>query len=70
MKIAIIGVGAMGSVYAALLAEAGHDVWAQSIPGRRMSRRSTRMGCASKAPVETGQLPELRPPLMSLRLGV
>ena len=28
MKIAIIGVGAMGSVYAALLAEAGHDVWA------------------------------------------
>ena len=28
MKIAIIGVGAMGSVYAALLASAGHDVWA------------------------------------------
>ncbi len=28
MKIAIIGVGAMGSVYAALLADAGHDVWA------------------------------------------
>ena len=28
MKIAIIGVGAMGSVYVALLAEAGHDVWA------------------------------------------
>ena len=28
MKIAIIGVGAMGSVYAALLAEAGHEVWA------------------------------------------
>ena len=28
MKIAIIGVGAMGSVYAALLARGGHDVWA------------------------------------------
>jgi 2-dehydropantoate 2-reductase len=28
MKIAIIGCGAMGSVYAALLAAAGHEVWA------------------------------------------
>ena len=28
MKIAIIGVGAMGSVYAALLGSAGHEVWA------------------------------------------
>lgn len=28
MKIAIIGAGAMGSVYAALLADAGNDVWA------------------------------------------
>lgn len=28
MKIAVMGVGAMGSVYAALLAEAGNDVWA------------------------------------------
>ena len=28
MKIAIIGTGAMGSVYAALLASGGHDVWA------------------------------------------
>ena len=27
MRIAIIGVGAMGSVYAALLPSAGHDVW-------------------------------------------
>ncbi len=27
-RIAIIGTGAMGSVYAALLASAGHDVWA------------------------------------------
>ncbi|NNL86716.1 MAG: 2-dehydropantoate 2-reductase [Myxococcales bacterium] len=28
MKIAVVGVGAMGSVYAGLLAEAGHEVWA------------------------------------------
>jgi len=28
MKIAIVGTGAMGSVYAALLASAGHEVWA------------------------------------------
>lgn len=28
MKIAILGVGAMGSVYAGLLADGGHDVWA------------------------------------------
>ena len=27
-KIAIVGTGAMGSVYAVLLAEAGHEVWA------------------------------------------
>ena len=28
MKIAIVGTGAMGSVYAALLGRAGHEVWA------------------------------------------
>ncbi|WP_025771927.1 ketopantoate reductase family protein [Thioalkalivibrio sp. HK1] len=28
MKIAVVGTGAMGSVYAALLADAGNDVWA------------------------------------------
>lgn len=28
MKIGIVGVGAMGSVYAALLGDAGHEVWA------------------------------------------
>ena len=32
MKIAIIGVGAMGSIYAGLLADAGgHDVWAVDV---------------------------------------
>ena len=28
MKIAIVGAGAMGCVYAALLADAGHEIWA------------------------------------------
>ena len=28
MKIAIVGTGAMGSIYAARLAEAGNEVWA------------------------------------------
>ena len=28
MKIAIVGTGAMGSVYAGLFAKAGHEVWA------------------------------------------
>jgi len=31
MKIAIIGTGAMGSVYACMLAEAGHEVWAVDV---------------------------------------
>ena len=31
MKIAVIGAGAMGSVYAGLLAEAGHEVWAVDV---------------------------------------
>jgi 2-dehydropantoate 2-reductase len=31
MKIAIFGVGAMGSVYAGLMAEAGHEIWAVDI---------------------------------------
>ena len=28
MKIAVVGCGAMGSVYAGLLAAVGHDIWA------------------------------------------
>ncbi len=31
MKIAIVGIGAMGGVYAGLFAEAGHDVWAVDV---------------------------------------
>ena len=37
MKIAVIGAGAMGSIYAALLADAGHEVWAVAqLPKSRM----------------------------------
>ena len=28
LKIAVIGAGAMGSIYAVMMAEAGHEVWA------------------------------------------
>ena len=31
MKIAVVGTGAMGSVYAGLLADAGHEVWAVDV---------------------------------------
>ena len=31
MKIAVVGVGAMGSVYAGLLASGGHEVWAVDV---------------------------------------
>jgi len=31
VKIAVVGTGAMGSIYAARLAEAGHDVVAEDI---------------------------------------
>ena len=31
MKVAVVGVGAMGSIYAGLLADAGHEVWAIDI---------------------------------------
>ena len=48
-KIAIIGTGAMGSVYAGLLADAGHDVWA--IDSWRDHVEAT--VCASKAPAAT-----------------
>ena len=37
MKIAIIGCGAMGSVYAALLADSGNDVWAIDTWGEHIS---------------------------------
>lgn len=37
MRVAIVGCGAMGSVYAGLFAEAGHDVVAVSPPGTHMA---------------------------------
>jgi len=36
MKVAIVGVGAMGSVYAGLLAAAGHEVWASDTWGEHI----------------------------------
>jgi 2-dehydropantoate 2-reductase len=36
MKVAIVGVGAMGSVYAGLLASAGHEVWASDTWGEHI----------------------------------
>ena len=50
MKIAIVGTGAMGSVYAALLAEAGHDVvavdpWAEHVAA--INREGLRLSGAS-----------------------
>jgi 2-dehydropantoate 2-reductase len=38
MKIAIVGAGAMGSLFGGLLAEAGHEVWIGN-PIKRRSRR-------------------------------
>lgn len=41
MKIAVIGVGAMGSIYAALLADAGHEVWAVDTWGAHVDAINT-----------------------------
>lgn len=42
MKIAVIGVGAMGSIYAALLADAGHEVWAVDTWGAHVDAINTK----------------------------
>jgi ketopantoate reductase len=46
MKIAVVGTGAMGSVYAALLAEAANEVWAVDLgPGpTQCDRAQQRLG--------------------------
>ena len=41
VKIAIVGTGAMGSVYAALLCRAGHEVWAIDIWPEHMDAIAT-----------------------------
>lgn len=41
MKIAIVGVGAMGSVYAGLMAEAGHEVWVVDLWQEHLDRINT-----------------------------
>jgi 2-dehydropantoate 2-reductase len=41
VKIAIVGVGAMGSIYAGLMAEAGHEVWAVDVWQGHIDRINT-----------------------------
>ena len=41
MKIAVIGTGAMGSIYAAMLADAGHEVWAVDTWGEHIEAIKT-----------------------------
>ncbi|MEM9370446.1 MAG: 2-dehydropantoate 2-reductase [Pseudomonadota bacterium] len=43
MKIAIVGIGAMGGVYAGLFAEAGHEVWAIDVWPEHMDAINTGM---------------------------
>ena len=42
MKIAVLGVGAMGSVYAGLLAQAGNEVWAIDVSHEHIEAIRTR----------------------------
>ena len=69
MRIAVVGCGAMGSVYAALLADGGHDVWAIdpwaehvaaiNDSGLRLEGasgdRTVRLSGAAKSPSDIGQ---------------
>ncbi len=73
MRIAIVGCGAMGSVYAALLADAGHDVWAVDAwtehveaiasQGLRLEGasgdRTVQLAGACSSPAEIGQTMDL-----------
>ena len=49
MKIAIVGTGAMGSVYAAFLGKAGHEVWAIDTWPEHIDAIAT-PGCACPVP--------------------
>ena len=44
MKIAVVGTGAMGSIYAALLADAGHEVWGRRPLDRTRQRDQAAVG--------------------------
>lgn len=46
MKIAIVGTGTMGSVYAGLFASAGHEVWAIDTVTALVQAKERRLGCA------------------------
>jgi 2-dehydropantoate 2-reductase len=54
-KIAIVGTGAMGSVYAGLFASAGYEVWAidrwkEHVDAMRAKARQANAPCASTPP--------------------
>ena len=53
-KVAIVGCGAMGSVYAALMVSAGHEVHG-SRSGSITPRQWRRRACGSRAPAATAQ---------------
>ena len=59
MKIAIIGCGAMGSVYAGLLASAGHEVWAVDTLARAR-RRDPRQWSARRRRLGRSHRPDQR----------
>ena len=62
-KVAIVGCGAMGSVYAALMVDAGHDVHAVTLwPDHAEAMRRT--ACAARARAATARsrsMPRPRP---------
>src|SRR5437899_7929702 len=69
MRIAVVGAGAMGSVYAGLLASAGHEVWAVDVNAEHIEAiragglrvegasgdRTVRIG-ATTTPAEVGEV--------------
>ena len=65
MKIAIIGTGAMGSVYAGVLAEAGHEIWAIDSWADHIEQIKSN-GLTLKEPVATAPLPTCLPQQMPM----
>jgi 3-hydroxyisobutyrate dehydrogenase-like beta-hydroxyacid dehydrogenase len=60
-KIAIVGCGAMGSVYAALMVDAGHEVHAVTLWPDHAEAMPPR-ACAAKAPAATALCLSMPPP--------
>ena len=71
MKIAVVGAGAMGSIYAALLSEAGHSVWAID-PNAAHIDAINRNGLSLTGPTGTQRIPpcgaQPRPRSLTARL--